>query len=258
MEKDNRKIIFTTSWDDGSKFDLKLQDLLSQYGLRGTFYISNNRDLRSLSDENIRHLAEEQEIGAHTLNHPKLTEISPEKAREEIAGSKKYLENLLGREVKMFCYPYGNYNAEIKKIVQEAGFLGARTTEEWFFGGNFDFFEMPTSLHIYPFPFRPLSSFRQYKNPKFFLAPFLRNYQEIIKRRLNPNAFLGWQNLARASFYYAKNHGEIFHLFGHSWEIEKYGMWRELEEFLKFVADNKDGLIFLNNSETLEFISRNV
>ncbi|MEK9209488.1 MAG: polysaccharide deacetylase family protein [Patescibacteria group bacterium] len=255
---ENSKILFTTSWDDGHELDLKLQDLLSGYGLKGTFYIPKDYNLRSLNESEIRFFAQNQEVGAHSLTHPDLPGVSLEKSREEIFGSKKYLEELLGQEVKMFCYPSGFYNDSVKNLVREAGFLGARTTKEWFFGGAFDFFEMPVSLHIYPFPFRPLSSLRQYKNPKNFLAPFLQNYQEIIKRRLNPKTFFGWQNLARASFLYAKERGRIFHLFGHSWEIEKYGMWRELEKFLKFVADNKDNLIFLTNSETLEFFSRNV
>lgn len=257
MEKDNRKIIFTASWDDGHKLDLRLFDLLSRYGLKSTFYIPRSCSFRSLTDEEVKIIAGEQEIGAHTLNHPDLTKISLTKAQEEISGSKEYLEELLAKEVKMFCYPSGYYNNQVKEVVKEAGFLGARTTQEWSFGGSLDFFETPISLHIYPFPFRPLSSLGQYKNPANFLKPFFHHFPDILKHNLNSKAFFSWQGLARASFYYAKKRGEIFHLFGHSWEIEKYGMWQELEKFLKFVADDKENLIFLTNGEALEFFKKN-
>lgn len=250
------KIVFTTSWDDGSKFDIRLQDMLSHHGIGGTFYIPKNYSIRSLREAELKELAEHQEVGAHSLNHLNLTKVSIKKAREEISGSKNYLEELLGREVKMFCYPGGYYNSEVKNQVKEAGFLGARTTKEWSFGPAKDFFEMPTSLHIYPFPFRPLDSKRQYKNPKNFLAPLLHNCPDILKRRLGIKPFLSWRALAQSSFLYAKEHGKLFHLFGHSWEVERYGMWQDLEKFFKFVSKQED-IIYLTNSETIEFFSQN-
>src|SRR5437899_9792621 len=51
-----------------------------------------------------------QEIGSHTATHPRLTQISPSQAREEISGSKKKLEDTFGIAVEHFCYPYGDWN----------------------------------------------------------------------------------------------------------------------------------------------------
>ncbi len=45
------------------------------------------------------------QIGAHTRTHPVLTEIPAARAREEIAASKKALEDRFGFAVKHFCYP---------------------------------------------------------------------------------------------------------------------------------------------------------
>ena len=42
--------------------------------------------------------------------------------KREVGESKKKLEDLLGRPVLSFAYPYGDVNAEIKKAVQEAGY----------------------------------------------------------------------------------------------------------------------------------------
>lgn len=248
---DNKKIVFTTSWDDGHELDFRVLEMLSQYRLAGTFYIPKNYNKRSLTDQAIRKIAEKQEIGAHSLNHLDLTKVSLAKAREEIFASKKYLEELLEKEVKVFCYPKGNYNSKIKKLVKQAGFLGARTAKEWHFEIASDFFEMPGSLHIYPFPFRPLSSIRQYKNPKNFLAPLFRQCPYVLKYRLGIKPFFSWPALARASFLYAEKHGKVFHLFGHSWEIEKYNMWKDLEKFFKLVS-RQENIVFLTNSEVYE------
>jgi len=72
-------------------------------------------------------LAAGNEIGSHTLSHPHLTQIPIAQAREEIAASKKKLEDLFGRSVAHFCYPYGDWNAVVRDLVQEAGYRTACT-----------------------------------------------------------------------------------------------------------------------------------
>lgn len=74
-------------------------------------------------------LAGGQEIGSHTLSHPRLTQVSPSLAREEICGSKKKLEDFFGRPVEHFCYPYGDWNQEIRDMVQHAGYKSACITK---------------------------------------------------------------------------------------------------------------------------------
>ena len=74
-------------------------------------------------------LASGQEIGSHTLTHPRLTQIAPSEAREEIAASKKKLEDNFDGPVEHFCYPYGDWNEEIRDIVQNAGYKSACITK---------------------------------------------------------------------------------------------------------------------------------
>ena len=69
------------------------------------------------------------EFGAHSVSHLSLTEINAEQAKNEIAESKRELESHLGKTVNFFCYPYGNYNLSIKKMVELSGFKGACTTD---------------------------------------------------------------------------------------------------------------------------------
>src|SRR3989338_11510837 len=101
------KIIVTTSWDDGNKLDLKLLGLLEKYNLKGIFYPAKGSRYFSLSEQELKEIAKNQEVGAHTLSHPHLTKLDESEAKKEIFASKNYLENFLGREIKMFCYPYG-------------------------------------------------------------------------------------------------------------------------------------------------------
>jgi len=78
-------------------------------------------------------LAAGDDIGSHTLTHPFLTRLAPREAREEIFASKKRLEDLFGRAIEHFCYPYGDWNAAVRDWVIEGGYRTACTTE---FGVN--------------------------------------------------------------------------------------------------------------------------
>src|SRR3989344_6448243 len=68
-----KKVIVTTSWDDGHKLDLKVASILKKYSIKGTFYICpEDRELRKselLSDREIVMLSKDFEIGAHTMTH---------------------------------------------------------------------------------------------------------------------------------------------------------------------------------------------
>jgi peptidoglycan/xylan/chitin deacetylase (PgdA/CDA1 family) len=74
-------------------------------------------------------LAAGHDIGSHTLTHPYLTQISETAAREEISASRKKLEDLFGRPVRHFCYPYGDWNPAVRDLVIAAGYQTACTTE---------------------------------------------------------------------------------------------------------------------------------
>ncbi|WP_129645566.1 polysaccharide deacetylase family protein [Peristeroidobacter agariperforans] len=68
------------------------------------------------------------EIGAHTRTHPALSRIPPERLEEEIAGSKRRIEQELGHPISTFCYPNGtpdDINEQVKATVRAAGFCGA-------------------------------------------------------------------------------------------------------------------------------------
>ncbi len=70
------------------------------------------------------------EIGAHTRYHPVLPSLPVEAQREEIRSCKARIEEIIGRRVVSFSYPYGLYSPETVAEVRDAGFLTACTTRE--------------------------------------------------------------------------------------------------------------------------------
>lgn len=74
-------------------------------------------------------LAAGHEIGSHTLTHPHLTRLPLRVAREEISASRKKLQDLFGRPIEHFCYPYGDWNESVRELVEAAGYKTACTTE---------------------------------------------------------------------------------------------------------------------------------
>ncbi|MGD9896972.1 MAG: polysaccharide deacetylase family protein [Candidatus Methylacidiphilaceae bacterium] len=79
-----------------------------------------------------------QEIGGHTLTHPSLRRLTLPEARREIVDGKKKLEDLFGRSVDHFSYPYGDWNPQIRDLVAEAGYRTACTVERGLNGAGVD------------------------------------------------------------------------------------------------------------------------
>lgn len=73
-------------------------------------------------------IAAGMEVGAHTVTHPDLTAVGPERAHEEIVQCRHALEAALDHEVRSFCYPYGRHGADHVASVQAAGYEWAVTT----------------------------------------------------------------------------------------------------------------------------------
>jgi peptidoglycan/xylan/chitin deacetylase (PgdA/CDA1 family) len=60
------------------------------------------------------------EFGAHSRSHADLTRLPPESLEAEVLGSKADLEELLGKPVEAFAYPFGFHNEEVVKCARGA------------------------------------------------------------------------------------------------------------------------------------------
>lgn len=67
-------------------------------------------------------------IGAHGVSHAPLPELDRFAKAAEIAGSRRRCEEILGRPVVSFAYPFGELDAECSEEVRRAGFRFACAT----------------------------------------------------------------------------------------------------------------------------------
>ncbi len=237
-----KKLIVTSSWDDGSVSDVKLARLLDKYYMRSTFYVARcfEWNERALTEDEIIKLNNNHEIGAHTLTHPCLSRISLTIAKHEIIGSKKYLESLLGHKVNVFCYPGGIYNKYIMDMVKDAGFIGARTIKQ----GKFDMPDNPYEMPVTVFAGPSLFAGSDLINP-------IRVFNVWGVNKFSFKYFMDLEARAEELFDMALRSGGVYHIWGHASEIEKYNGWEKIERIFKYIA-NRTGVEYLTNGEVLE------
>lgn len=87
-------------------------------GVAGTTPMLTGAELSALADDGV-------EIGAHSMTHPQLDQVSTARAQREIVESKDVLEQLLGRPVVSFAYPHGHHTRVTKELVAAAGYTSA-------------------------------------------------------------------------------------------------------------------------------------
>jgi len=241
------RLLFTTSWDDGHPLDLRLGELLARYGFPGTFYVPcrNWQGKAVLSGSRLRDLGQEFEIGGHTLEHRILTTLNASEVRRQIVDGKAELEDRLGATVKGFCYPGGRHNAFVRERVREAGFAYGRTIRNLSLQPGVDPFLMATTLQFFPHSPRTYTS--NYLKSRGWVKRFPLFIKVLVSRDMSDGL--------RAAFDFAVRRGGIFHLWGHSWEIDDINGWRLLEEFLQYVAEHVDRTHRVDNGKIYRHFS---
>jgi len=72
------------------------------------------------------------DLGSHSRRHADLTTLPDDALADEVAGSRAELENVIGKPVHCFSYPYGHVNALVRHHVAAAGYDCAFTTRSGF------------------------------------------------------------------------------------------------------------------------------
>ena len=90
-----------------------------------------------------RMLADGWELGSHTLSHPDLTAVGPERLRRELVGSREAIQREFGVTTDFFCFPYGRFDSAAKAAVRAAGYLAATTTHRGLASPGGDPYELP-------------------------------------------------------------------------------------------------------------------
>ena len=244
-----REAYFTTSWDDGHPADLRVAEMLARHGLGGTFYVPRAIDTGVMSPAQVQQLSRGGfEIGAHTLNHVLLPTVGDDVARAEIDGSKKWVEDMTGAPCRMFCPPGGKLRARHRPMIARSGFVGMRSVELISVDPprphSAGVMEMPTTIQAFPH-----SRVAYARN--FARRAAARNLSLYLLHGLTYGG--EWWRLARRLIERAARVGGVFHLWGHSWELEQTGQWDRLDEVLACMADHvRAGVRSASNGQICE------
>lgn len=113
----NKELLFSVLFPD---FEKQNQELLEQNALSWEQIIELSRD-------------ELVTIGAHTISHRPLSKLSEAEAKREMVGSKKEIEDNIGKEVNHFAYPYGGADTCGEReflLAKQVGFKTATTLRQ--------------------------------------------------------------------------------------------------------------------------------
>lgn len=126
-------------YDDGLVDDIRLIAILRRCGAKAAFclipglYLEHRTGWRDGDREILRISADEMqavykgfEIVSHSMTHPVLTDLTPDRMAWETGRSREILQSAFGQPVGGFCYPFNSYDQRVKDAVRAAGYVWAR------------------------------------------------------------------------------------------------------------------------------------
>lgn len=123
------------TFDDGVDDTLPAIATLVEAGLSATAYVTTGalgerHWLDAAAVRALDALADDVEIGAHSVTHPRVDELSGAALQAEVRGSKAALEDVLGHAVAGFAYPHGAHDRRSRAAVVGAGYTHAAAVKD--------------------------------------------------------------------------------------------------------------------------------
>jgi peptidoglycan/xylan/chitin deacetylase (PgdA/CDA1 family) len=89
-----------------------------------------DREDKFVTEEQLANLPSELvTIGSHTMTHARLPALSEEMARQELFGSRQFLEQAIRREIRLFAFPHGAFSSALVTWCREAGYKRVFSTD---------------------------------------------------------------------------------------------------------------------------------
>ena len=236
--------LLTTSWDDGHPLDWRVAELLAEFGLTGTFYVPRFARSGTMGEAELRDLAAHFEVGGHTLDHCYLTQVDDGEAHRQISGAKSWIEQTVGKPCTMFCPPAGKYAARHVEMIRRAGYLGLRSVELLSIDPprqRDGLLVMGTTLQAFP-----------HARVAYVKNTLKRGSLGNLARCVRHGCPADWEQLAEALANDVLEFGGVFHLWGHSWEIDRTGQWPQLRRVLKRLGELFEPARRLTNSQVCQ------
>lgn len=218
----------TFSYDDGEKQDIRLVELFNKYGVKGTFNL--NSALMEKSDETknskvtleqISKIYKGHEVAVHAEKHSFLEKLPYPVVIKELYEDRKTLEKYTGYIVRGMAYPFGTYNDDVIRIAKDVGIKYSRTVEAHHcFKIPTDWLRMPSTCH--------------HADKQLF---------ELADRFLEEDPTQRWSSTT----------GNLFYVWGHSYEFRTEEDWARMEKFVSMVA-NKEDTWYATNIEIYDYV----
>ncbi len=108
-----KPVMLTFDDTDGEQYTLGATEM-KKYGFKGVFFImtiSINRP-RYMTKEQIKELSDDgHQIACHTWDHHMVTKYTDEDWDKQVVKTRKTLEDITGKPIVYFAYPFGLWNA---------------------------------------------------------------------------------------------------------------------------------------------------
>ena len=85
--------------------------------------IESDPSERCMTRDELRRCASDLlSIGSHTARHARMSAVDATRGHDELQRSRRTLEQILGRDVTLFCFPFGAYNSQALEWCLQAGY----------------------------------------------------------------------------------------------------------------------------------------
>lgn len=230
-----KKKAFTLSYDDGITQDKRLIELFNRYGVKGTFNLNpglfGRKGTVAAGKKEVSHDKFEKsgiesvyaghEVAGHGKVHCCMTGMDAARCIEEIAESRKGLEEIFHRPVTGFAYAFGAYDATVLGALADCGISYARTIE------NTKRFDIP-------------ENFLEWHPTCHHCEPQLMALADEF--------------LSDDMYFSMKTSAKLFYVWGHSYEFDQDENWDMMERFLAKVAGRKD-VWYATNGEICAYVN---
>ena len=124
-------LMFNVYW--GEEYIPEILDLLDAYNVKTTFFIGGSWAAKNM--ELVREISDRgHEIGSHGYNHKDAEKLSYDRNMDEMVPAERLLEQLTGKEVRLFAPPSGSIGQEMFKAAEDLGYtvvMWSRDTVDW-------------------------------------------------------------------------------------------------------------------------------
>ena len=221
-----RRLALTSCWDDGTVHDRRLVGLLNRYGLKGSFNLCSGKLGLSAEQsgwkefiraDEVAVLYKGHEVCSHSVNHPRMWSLPLDQLRWEVLEDRRRLEALVGYPVRGFAIPYSwptGHDWSVQ-FLRSCGFKYMRhTTSIPEFEHPADFMDWHPTAHCH--------------------ADLPGLWASMLERSLDQP-------------------GQLFYLWGHSYEFEDEWGWEAIEAFAQ-LAGETDGVYHASKGDVYDYV----